>query len=195
MTAEERGPRSAPRGSLLGPRLVAAALVALAVILIVSALGVGRGGGYQLIGPATIPLVVAISLLVLGGIFAIRTTLVPDTDLAVQAAEAERATHWPTLGLIGLSLIGYAFALDGLGYESKDDCCQNSAEDEDDDASEDSSESDDSEDDAAEETDDSEESEDTTEDETDEESGEDETAENESGEDGVDVNVTVEASV
>ena len=68
-------------------------------------------------------------------------------------------------------------------------------EDEDDDASEDSSESDDSEDDAAEETDDSEESEDTTEDETDEESGEDETAENESGEDGVDVNVTVEASV
>jgi putative tricarboxylic transport membrane protein len=116
MTAEERGPRSAPRGSLLGPRLVAGALVALAAILIVSALGVGRGGGYQLIGPATIPLVVAISLLVLGGIFAIRTTLVPDIDLAEQAAEAERATHWPTLGLIGLSLVGYAFALDGLGY-------------------------------------------------------------------------------
>ena len=114
MTAEERGPRSAPRGGLLGPRLAAVALVALAVILIVSALGVGRGGGYQLIGPATIPLVVAISLLVLGGIFAIRTTLVPDIDLAEQAAEEERATHWPTVGLIGLSLVGYALALDGF---------------------------------------------------------------------------------
>lgn len=114
MTAEERGPRSAPRGGLIGPRLVAVALVALAVILIVSALGVGRGGGYQLIGPATIPLVVAISLLVLGGIFAIRTTLVPDTDLAEQAVEEERATHWPTLGLTGLSLVGYALALDGF---------------------------------------------------------------------------------
>ena len=70
MTTEERGPKGAQGGSLLGPRLVAVALLALAALLIVSALGITRGGGYTVIGPATIPLVVAIGLLVLGAIFA-----------------------------------------------------------------------------------------------------------------------------
>ena len=114
MTTEERGPRGAQGGSLLGPRLVAVALLALAAILIVSALGITRGGGYSVIGPATVPLLVAVGLLVLSAIFAIRTTVSPDTDLAEQAAEEERATHWPTVGLTALALVGYALALDGF---------------------------------------------------------------------------------
>ena len=114
MTTEERGPRGAQGGSLLGPRLVAVALLALAAILIVSALGIARGGGYSVIGPATIPLVVAIGLLVLGAVFALRTTVIPDTDLGELAAEEDRATHWPTVGLTALALVGYALALDGF---------------------------------------------------------------------------------
>jgi putative tricarboxylic transport membrane protein len=114
MTTEERGPTGAQGGSLLGPRIVAAALLALAVILIVSAIGIARGGGYSVIGPATIPLVVAIGLLALGAIFALRTTLLPDMDLAGLAAEEEGATHWPTVGLTALALVGYALALDGF---------------------------------------------------------------------------------
>jgi putative tricarboxylic transport membrane protein len=114
MTTEERGPRGAQGGSLLGPRLVAVALLALAAILIVSALGIARGGGYSVIGPATIPLVVAVGLLVLSAIFVLRTTFLPDNDLAELAAEAERATHWPTVGLTGLALVAYALALDGF---------------------------------------------------------------------------------
>ena len=115
MTTEERGPRGAQGGhGLLGPRLVAAALLALAVVLILSALGIARGGGYQLIGPATIPLVVAVGLMVLSAIFALRTTAVPDLELAEQAAEEECATHWPTVGLTALVLLGYGLALDGL---------------------------------------------------------------------------------
>ena len=114
MTADERGSSGAPRGTLLGPRIVAVALVALAAILIVSALGIARGGGYQLIGPATIPLAVAIGLLILAAVFLVRTTLVPDHELGEQAAGEEAATHWPTVGLTALALVGYALALDGF---------------------------------------------------------------------------------
>jgi putative tricarboxylic transport membrane protein len=101
-------------GGLLGPRIAGVALLALGAVLIVSALGITRGGGYQLIGPATVPLVVAIVLLVLAAAFTLRTTVWTDTDLAERAAEEERACHWITVGLIGLVLVGYALALDGF---------------------------------------------------------------------------------
>lgn len=118
MTTEERQPGEVARppasNGLLGPRLVAVALLALAALLIVTAFGISRGGGYQLIGPATIPLVVAFGLLVLAAIFAARTTVRPDLDLAERAAEEEGATHWPTVGLIALVLLGYGVALDGV---------------------------------------------------------------------------------
>ncbi len=114
MTTEERESRAATAGGLLGPRIVAIVLLALAALLIFSTLGITRGGGYSVIGPATIPLVVSIGLLVLGAIFALRTTVLPDTDLAVQAAEEERATHWPTVGFTAIALVGYALALDGF---------------------------------------------------------------------------------
>jgi putative tricarboxylic transport membrane protein len=105
---------AAPAGALLGPRIVALILVALAALLIVQALGVARGGGFSVIGPGTIPLVVAIGLLILGIAFVARTTIVPDDDLAEQAAECERATHWPTVGILGGLLIVYALVLDGF---------------------------------------------------------------------------------
>ena len=113
MTTQERAP-GAGRSGMIGPRIAAAVLLALGALLIVAALGVARGGGYSVIGPATIPLAVAIGLLVLGAIFALRTTVVPDTDLAIQAADEEAATHWPTVGLAGLVLVAYALALDGF---------------------------------------------------------------------------------
>ncbi|HEX2140812.1 MAG TPA: tripartite tricarboxylate transporter TctB family protein [Candidatus Limnocylindria bacterium] len=103
-----------PGRGLLGPRFVAAVLVLGAIGLVVSALGIARGGGYSVIGPATIPLVVATGLLVLGALFAVRTTVRPDEDLARQAAEEESATHWPTVGLVGAVLVAYALALDGV---------------------------------------------------------------------------------
>lgn len=114
MTTDERGPKGAEGGGLLGPRLVAVAILALAALLILSALAIASAGGYTVIGPTTIPLVVAIGLLVLGAIFAVRTTVRPDTELAELAAEEERVTHWPTVGLAALALVGYALALDGF---------------------------------------------------------------------------------
>lgn len=113
MTPTEPGPRDADRG-FLGPRLVAAFLVGLAALLIVSALGISRGAGYTVVGPQTIPLVVAIGLLVMGIVFGLRTTLRPDTDLATAALEEERVTHWPSVLLVAGALLVYAMALDGI---------------------------------------------------------------------------------
>jgi putative tricarboxylic transport membrane protein len=113
VTTDERG--SAGRAHrLLGPRIVAAALLALAALLTVSALGISRGGGYQLIGPATVPLIVAVGLFALAAVFALRTTAWPDSDLAQRAADEEAAAHWPTVGLAAAALVGYALALDGF---------------------------------------------------------------------------------
>lgn len=113
MTTRDREP-GARHPALLGPRVVAAVLLALGALLIVSALGIARGGGYSVIGPATIPLVVAVGLLVLSVLFAVRTTLLPDVDLATLATDEEAVTHWPTVGLTGLTLVAYALALDGF---------------------------------------------------------------------------------
>jgi len=113
MAGDDRG-QSAEEGSLLGPRLVAVALLALAALLIVSALGIARGGGFSVIPPGTVPLIVAVGLGALGAVFAVRTTILPDADLGGRAAEEEGATHWPNVGLTGVALVGYALALDGV---------------------------------------------------------------------------------
>jgi putative tricarboxylic transport membrane protein len=114
MTASDAQASTAPARGLLGPRLAAFALLGLGVVLIVSAVGITRGGGYQLIGPGTVPLVVAVGLLVFAGIFVLRTTLWTDADLAARAAEEERACDWVTVGLVGAALVAYALALDGF---------------------------------------------------------------------------------
>jgi putative tricarboxylic transport membrane protein len=98
----------------LGPRVVAAFLVAGAGLLIYQAFQILRGGGYSVIGPSTFPLAVAFGLLALGLVFALRTTIWPDRDLAQQAADEERATHWGTVGLVVLLLIVYGLALNGV---------------------------------------------------------------------------------
>ena len=113
MTPTEPGPEGAAR-SLLGPRLVAAFLVGLAALLIASAAGITRGAGYSVVGPATIPLAVAIGLLLVALVFALRTTFVPDRDLAATAAVEEEVTDWPTVGLTAAALLAYAIALDGM---------------------------------------------------------------------------------
>lgn len=113
MSAEGRGRNAAARG-LLGPRLVAVFLVGLGILLIVSAFGIARGGGYSVVGPATIPLAVAVGLLVLGVLFVLRTTVLPDAELAELAAEEQALTHWPTVGLAGATLVVYGLALDGV---------------------------------------------------------------------------------
>jgi len=116
---DERGSGGAAEqesGSLLGPRLVAVFLVALAGLLLQQALQIGSTRGYSVVGPTTIPLVVAGVLLLLGIVLAVRCTLARtiDADLAARASEEEIATHWPTVSIILGILVLYAVALNGF---------------------------------------------------------------------------------
>lgn len=115
-SADERGPaeRDPDGEALLGPRFIAAFLILFAALMILQATGIRRGGGFSVVGPQTFPLAVSIGLLVLGVAFALRTTLRVDHDLARQAAEEERFTHWPTVGILLGLLVAYALALNGV---------------------------------------------------------------------------------
>lgn len=105
----ERGERS-----LAGARLVAMALIALALLIVWQGFQISEVRGFSPVGPSTFPLAIGAIMLVLAGLLLVRTTLWADEDLAVRAAAEERATHWPTpLLLIGLLLV-YALALDGF---------------------------------------------------------------------------------
>jgi putative tricarboxylic transport membrane protein len=110
--ADERAP--VHRGGLIGPRIVAGVLLVGAAFLVTQALEIQRGGGYSVVGPGTIPLAATVGLFVLAAALALRTTLLPDTDLAVSAAEEERACYWPTIGIVGALLVLYAVALNGV---------------------------------------------------------------------------------
>ncbi|MGH2429683.1 MAG: tripartite tricarboxylate transporter TctB family protein [Candidatus Limnocylindria bacterium] len=104
------------RVSTTGPRLVGVALLALGLVVLYGTFQIARGAGYSAVGPAAIPLAVAVILIGVAGLFILRTTVRPDADLLELAAAEESATHWPTVGLMVLTLVGYAFALGPLGY-------------------------------------------------------------------------------
>jgi putative tricarboxylic transport membrane protein len=116
MTTEDRGrgPAMAPGAGLLGPRIAAAVLLVVSLLLVVSAFGIAAGGGYSVIGPATVPIAVAIGLALLSAALLLRTTVMPDLELAEHADIEERVTHWPTVGLTAAALVAYALALDGV---------------------------------------------------------------------------------
>ncbi|HXF60377.1 MAG TPA: tripartite tricarboxylate transporter TctB family protein [Caldilineaceae bacterium] len=109
-------PKQRPGRRLRGPRLFAIGLLALSLVVLAGTFQIRQGGGYSAVGPRVFPLAVAIGLLALSLIFLLRTTVFPDEELAGQAAAEEAMTHWPTIGLVLLLLIVYAFALRALGY-------------------------------------------------------------------------------
>jgi putative tricarboxylic transport membrane protein len=84
--------------------------------VLVEAFRIREGTGFQALGPRAFPLAIGAGLLILGVLLLLRTTLVPDGDLAQQAGEEEAATHWATVGLALAALLGYALSLGPLGY-------------------------------------------------------------------------------
>lgn len=114
--SEDSRARGATRRGLLGPLAFAVAVLALGVVILFGTFGLSAGGGYSPVGPGFFPLVVAGGLLLFGLVFLVRTTLRPDAYLGEKASAESAATHWPTVGLLLVVLIAYAFALDPLGY-------------------------------------------------------------------------------
>ncbi|WP_026369307.1 tripartite tricarboxylate transporter TctB family protein [Kallotenue papyrolyticum] len=104
------------RRQLRGPRWFALALLGASGALLVEALRIPQGGGYSAIGPRFFPIIISVGLALLSLLLLARTTLLPDAGLAEAAATEAAATHWPTVGLLALALIGYALTLGRLGY-------------------------------------------------------------------------------
>jgi putative tricarboxylic transport membrane protein len=114
MDQTDRPSPAAP--SFVGPRIVAGFLVVAGGFLVFQALQIGATLGYSVVGPSSVPIAVSVVLLVLGLILAVRTTVVPDRDLAQGCGEEEAVVHWPTVGLLLALLVAYAFALAPIGY-------------------------------------------------------------------------------
>ena len=101
---------------MLGPRIAGVAILALALLVVYQTVQIGAEEGYGPAGPAFFPLIVSVGLLFFGVLFLVQTLVRPDPILREHVAEEEEATHWPTVGLIIVALLVYAFLLDPLGY-------------------------------------------------------------------------------
>jgi putative tricarboxylic transport membrane protein len=113
--AEEAGDHKAAP-SFVGARIVAVLLMAGGAFLIYHSFQIGASHGYSVVGPGIAPIAVSVGLLLLGAILGLRTTILADADLAEAAGAEEAMTHWPTVLLLGVLLVGYAVALAPLGY-------------------------------------------------------------------------------
>lgn len=69
-----------------------------------------------MVGPEVFPIIVSLWLIGVGSVLALRTTLIPDWDMAHQITEEGLATHWPTVLAVGGLLVVYALTLGPLGY-------------------------------------------------------------------------------
>jgi putative tricarboxylic transport membrane protein len=121
--AEDGAKATASRGSdgtwtrgLIGPRVLAFAIIGLGAALLVESLRIGQTRGYSPVGPSIFPLAVSIALIALGAIFAARLLWRPDEAYAREVAAEEAATQWPTVGLLLAGMLAYALVLSPLGY-------------------------------------------------------------------------------
>lgn len=117
MTEETATPADPTSGAgLAGLRAAAVAVIAVGATALWQSLAISEGGGYSTVGPRFLPLFVSLALIVLGALFLGTVTLRPDAYLVRKAAEEHATTHWLTVGLLGVLLLVYAFALGTAGY-------------------------------------------------------------------------------
>jgi len=109
-------PRSDASRGLLEARLAALVIIGLGAVALVGAGQVRSGAGYVAVGPAVMPAVVGIGLIVLGGLLLLRATVRPDLDLARHVAGELAASEWRTPILVLAALVVYAVALGPAGY-------------------------------------------------------------------------------
>jgi putative tricarboxylic transport membrane protein len=104
------------RRSFTGPRVWGLLLLAAGIAVLAATTAVRSQEGYAATGPRFIPLIVGILLVALALVFLLRTTLLPDDDLAERAAREAGETEWRTPLLVVAGLIAYAYLLEPLGY-------------------------------------------------------------------------------
>lgn len=102
--------------SLLRLRLAAVGVILVGVVALLASFRIAQPGGYSPVGPRGFPLIISVALLAVGILFLLRVTVWLDHGLVATAREEDRATHWPTPGLLVVLLIVYAMALRPIGY-------------------------------------------------------------------------------
>lgn len=110
-------PTEKARPSWAGPRATGVALLAIGIVALVATTAVHAGNeGWSPAGPRLFPLVVSIGLIVcaIGVLF--RATIRRDDELGAHAAAEAAETDWLVPGAIAALLVGYAVALEPLGY-------------------------------------------------------------------------------
>jgi hypothetical protein len=96
------------RRSFTGPRVWGLLLLAAGIAVLAATTAVRSQEGYAATGPRFITLIVGIVLVALSLVFLLRTTLLPDEDLAERAAQEAAETEWRTPLLVVAGLIAYA---------------------------------------------------------------------------------------
>jgi putative tricarboxylic transport membrane protein len=91
-------------------------LIAGGLFLLYHAFQIKAAAGYVVVGPEVFPVIVSLWLLGTGVVLALRTTLIPDWDMAYHSTEEGLSTHWVTVWAVGGLLVVYALTLEPLGY-------------------------------------------------------------------------------
>jgi len=91
-------------------------LIGGGLFLLYHAFQIKPAAGYVVVGPEVFPIIVSLWLLGVGVALALRTTLIPDWDMAYQNTAEGLATHWVTVWAVGGLLVVYALTLGPLGY-------------------------------------------------------------------------------
>jgi len=91
-------------------------LIAGGLFLLYHAFQIKPAAGFVVVGPEVFPIMISLWFLGVGSVLALRTTLIPDWDMAHQNAEEGLATHWPTVWAVAGLLVVYALTLAPLGY-------------------------------------------------------------------------------
>jgi putative tricarboxylic transport membrane protein len=91
-------------------------LIGGGLFLLYHAFQIKPAAGYVVVGPEVFPIIVSLWLLGVGLVLLVRTTLIPDWDMAYQNTQEGLTTHWPTVFAVAGLLVVYAFTLDPLGY-------------------------------------------------------------------------------
>lgn len=113
------GDNSKPANSaraLFSLRAVALTVIILGGVILTQVSQIGTGAGFIVVGPRVFPTAIGVSILILGFLFLLRTTVVLDNDLVADVVSEDATTDWRTTILSLLSLVAYASLLHPLGY-------------------------------------------------------------------------------
>lgn len=97
-------------------RIAALVFLAVGVGVLTGAFAIDEGTSYQAVGPRTFPLLVGIGMCLVSILDVVRAFRDTDTAQVERVREEARVTHWPSVLLLCVTLVGYVVLLTPLGY-------------------------------------------------------------------------------